>query len=574
MNDDHGQSREPRSKRPNRWSRPAGKAVICTLLIAGAAVFSFPFVWMTATSVKVDRELQTRDLRVLPITPHPSPKSPYVDTTFYQELDGPCQPQVLPVLEELAGKSGFQIPAHVNRQIAKEQIARGLYTRLRVRLPARLWQNKAPDAAAKLIAAARSEVNAGLVAEVFENIYRRFTIGAVRLRGYDRAEAELGARADEAIPISARLDNETSSVAKLEDLPPAPQPLALVNYDFTNGDRIAFTRTYDVPAGFDLNQVHRIQMEIRPDDSWHELWLTVEMNGRKYRAARAFLMGNYEIVTAAWQPAGPDDNSTKIKSWIRLVTLNEPPAIKDPAKITVSIEVTRTSQAGAWCNKVRRNYERVLDHIPFWRYVRVSLFLVIVKILLAVAFSSLVAYAFARLNWPGREFCFILMLATMMIPYQVLMIPQFLIWKNVGAYNTLTPLWLGPAFGNAFFIFMLRQFLKGIPRDLEDAARIDGCSFIGIYWHIMLPLIKPSLAAVAIFTFMGTWNDFMGPLIYIADQRLYPLAFGLYAFSVQVNNDPALTMAASLLMTVPVIVIFFFAQKYFIQGVTLTGMKQ
>ena len=117
------------------------------------------------------------------------------------------------------------------------------------------------------------------------------------------------------------------------------------------------------------------------------------------------------------------------------------------------------------------------------------------------------------------------------------------------------------------------RIMKGIPRDLEDAARIDGCGFIRIYWHVILPLVKPSLAAIAIFTFMGTWNDFMGPLLYVADQRLYSLAFGLYAFSVQVGNSPTLTMAGSLLMTVPVIVIFFFAQKYFIQGVTLTGMK-
>ena len=127
--------------------------------------------------------------------------------------------------------------------------------------------------------------------------------------------------------------------------------------------------------------------------------------------------------------------------------------------------------------------------------------------------------------------------------------------------------------GIAFFIFLMRQTMKGIPRDLEDAARIDGCGVFRIYWSVMLPLVKPSLAAIAIFTFMGTWNDFMGPLIYVSDQRLYPLAFGLYAFAVQVENNPILTMAAALLMTLPVIVIFFFAQKYFIQGITMTGMK-
>jgi ABC-type glycerol-3-phosphate transport system permease component len=161
----------------------------------------------------------------------------------------------------------------------------------------------------------------------------------------------------------------------------------------------------------------------------------------------------------------------------------------------------------------------------------------------------------------------------MMLPGQVTMIPIFMVFRKLGWINTFLPLVVPAFFGNAFFIFLLRQFMRSIPRDLEDAALIDGCGYLRIYWHIILPLIKPSLAAIAIFTFMGTWNDFMGPLVYVADQRLYPLAFGLYAFSVQVGNNPALTMAASLLMTLPVIAIFFVAQKYFIQGVTLTGIK-
>ena len=121
---------------------------------------------------------------------------------------------------------------------------------------------------------------------------------------------------------------------------------------------------------------------------------------------------------------------------------------------------------------------------------------------------------------------------------------------------------------------MLRQFMKAIPRDLEDAARIDGCSLFGIYWRIVLPLTKPALAAVCIFTFMGTWNDFMGPLIYVNDQRLYPLALGLFDFRTQHSSEYGMLMAASTLMTLPVVLVFFLAQRYFIQGVTLTGMKQ
>jgi multiple sugar transport system permease protein len=189
-----------------------------------------------------------------------------------------------------------------------------------------------------------------------------------------------------------------------------------------------------------------------------------------------------------------------------------------------------------------------------------------------------VAYSFARLQWPGRTICFALLLATMMIPPQVTMIPQFLIFQKLGWYNTLRPLWVMSFFASAFGVFLMRQFLKGIPRDLEDAGRLDGCGFLRIYWHIMLPLVKPTLAAIAIFTFLATWNEFMMPLIYLSDQRLYPLSFGLYAFQIQslrpgTGAGIGMLMAGSLLMTLPVIAIFFFAQRYFLQGVTLTGLK-
>ncbi|NKB66577.1 MAG: ABC transporter permease subunit [Candidatus Latescibacteria bacterium] len=186
---------------------------------------------------------------------------------------------------------------------------------------------------------------------------------------------------------------------------------------------------------------------------------------------------------------------------------------------------------------------------------------------------SLVAYAFARLQWPGRDLLFGLLLATMMLPPQVTMIPVFMLFRLLGWYNSLKALWAPSFLGSAFFIFMLRQFMKAIPTDLEDAAKIDGCNLFGIYWRIILPLMKPALAAVCIFTFMGTWNDFMGPLIYLNDQRLYPLALGLFDFRSQYNSEFGMLMAASTLMTLPVIAIFFLAQKYFIQGVTLTGMK-
>ena len=538
--------------------------LIYGLLVAGSIVFSIPFVWMASTSVKTDRELFTKDLRFMPLAPQPEAKSPYVDEVYFSQVDGPHKEAVVAGLDRLARASGFRLPPDVEADAAYAQIALGLYERLSRTLPLDAWKGTAED----ILAAAASQVDGAAVAETFASVHRRLMLGQVRVRSRQFAEQELGAGA----PFDQRFDNETPGEARLVAWKDRALPCASVDYDFSRGDRVVLSRTFDL--AFDAADLDRIQLYLCPDDTWHELWLALERSGHRYEAVKAVTLANFAWQTVTWQEPSEDDHSTKIKTWILLRDTGAAPEyVSGPRQVRLVMELRQSSPWRAWWNKLRLNYDRVLDHVPLWRYLSTSLFLVIVNVVLTVLACSLVAYAFARLQWPGRDFCFFLMLATMMIPGQVTMIPHFLIWKWLGAYNTLTPLWLGSAFGSAFFVFLLRQFLKGVPRDLEDAARIDGCGFLRIYWHIMLPLVKPSLAAIAIFTFMGTWNDFMGPLIYVADQRLYPLAFGLYAFSVQVWNNPLLTMAGSLMMTVPIILIFFFAQKYFIQGITLTGIK-
>lgn len=187
--------------------------------------------------------------------------------------------------------------------------------------------------------------------------------------------------------------------------------------------------------------------------------------------------------------------------------------------------------------------------------------------------SSMVAYAFARLRWPGRDAAFVILLATMMLPGAVTMMPVFLIFRWLGWIDTLRPLWAPAFLGSAFNIFLLRQFFLTIPNDLEDAAKIDGCSYWTIYHRIMIPLIKPALAAITIMTFMGAWNNFMGPLIYISSPMKMPLAYALQLFQTAHGGEPGLLMAASAMVMLPVLVLFFLTQRYFIQGVTLTGIK-
>jgi ABC-type glycerol-3-phosphate transport system permease component len=220
------------------------------------------------------------------------------------------------------------------------------------------------------------------------------------------------------------------------------------------------------------------------------------------------------------------------------------------------------------------HYSRVFEVMPFLVYLRNSVFITALSILGVVGSSSLVAYSFACLRWPGRDLLFLVILATMMLPMQVTMIPVFVLFKEIGWLNTYKPL-IVPAFlgGGAFNIFLLRQFFLGVPKELLDAARIDGCSEFRIYWNIMLPLAKPALATVAILTFMFTWNDFLGPLIYLSDKMKGTLALGLSMLVGQYQTEWGVMMAASLLMMLPVIVVFFLFQRYFVQGFMMSGLK-
>ena len=220
-----------------------------------------------------------------------------------------------------------------------------------------------------------------------------------------------------------------------------------------------------------------------------------------------------------------------------------------------------------------RNYPDVFDYAPFLLYFGNTLLIVTVSIVGTILSSSLGAYGFARLNGPGKNLLFILLLSTMMLPYMVWMIPLYVLFTKIGWIDTFYPLTVPAFFGNPLYIFLLRQFFMGIPRDLEDAAKIDGCSYLRIYWQIMMPLVKPCLATVAVFTFMGAWNDFLGPLLYLQSPDSYTVAVGLQVFLTQHSADWGLLMAASTMIVIPVITVFFFAQKQFIQGIVLTGLK-
>ena len=219
------------------------------------------------------------------------------------------------------------------------------------------------------------------------------------------------------------------------------------------------------------------------------------------------------------------------------------------------------------------NYTDAMEYIPFFTYLNNTVVITVFSTLGVIISCPLVAYSFAKLNWKGRNALFFITIAVMMIPAQVTMIPLFLLFNKIGWVGTPLPLIIPAFFGVPFYIFLLRQFFLGLPETLMDAARIDGAGEFRIYWQIMLPLAKPAVLAVGLFQFMASWTDFIGPLLYLTNETSYTLSLGLQQFQSQKGSEWGLMMAVSTMMTLPVIILFFFLQKTFIKGITFTGIK-
>lgn len=220
------------------------------------------------------------------------------------------------------------------------------------------------------------------------------------------------------------------------------------------------------------------------------------------------------------------------------------------------------------------NYPEALQAAPFGRYFINTIILVVGNVSGAVITSALAGYSFSRLQWRGKNIVFYSLIATMMLPGFITLIPMFLIWNELGLVNTYVPLILPAWFGGgAYNIFLVRQFFMTIPKDLDEAAYIEGASHWVIFWKILMPQIKPVLSVISIFTFMNTWNDLLGPVIYLNDEIKYTLSVGLSSFNSLYSTQWGYLMAASAVITLPMILVFFFFQRYFIEGITLTGIK-
>ncbi|MFH0982886.1 MAG: carbohydrate ABC transporter permease [Planctomycetota bacterium] len=560
--------------------RPAWKSLLLhAALIGGSVVFALPYVWLVGTSWKLDKEVQSAKITIFPQKPIPHAVSPYLDDRQFVAMERPENVGrhlwnfwMRRAVEEELGRAvetwlaaadddriGGLDPATLWRELSK-----GLFARLRVLLPYDAWQAEEGTFRQAVAGALRPE----FVADAFNQSYRYLALGKILVKDRNYLIHDLTGQT----PVEQLWKVESGPV-RIEPRVEAGRPVGVLHYDFSKGDAFEVSTLLELP--FDFADFKRLSLSFRRDQTWHELRVLMEVDGRLLRSAAPKYLGEDTWWEVLFQEPSADDARMTAKRYILLNEQDRRPDYNHgPRQFKLRVQVSRSSVSEAYWAKGTENYRKAFEEVPFGNYFKTSCFLVIVNIVGTALSCSLAAYAFARLHWPGRDFCFVLVLATLMIPPQITMIPLFVIYKYLGWYNTLAPLWVPNCLAvNAFAIFLLRQAMKGIPKDLEEAAKIDGCGWFRIYWSIALPLMRPTLAAISIFTFMFVWNDFMTPLIYVNDQRLYPLALGLFSFLAGRENQFTLIMAGSMIMTLPVILIFFFAQRHFIQGVTMTGMK-
>jgi ABC-type glycerol-3-phosphate transport system permease component len=564
----HGLLDPPRARashavleRVGRWV--ATKGWIHVLLITGVVGCVYPLAWMFMTSIKTDEELGSGEM--VPAMPVFRPQSPYVRDDVPPAKPDDVDPSrfaaLLPKLRDLAASAvRAGLPPDAPRSIDADRwvasAASLLVNRAVAQLPKQLWL-ESPDRVPERF---QEHLTPEAVKAALSDQLCRLELSPLTLRTLDGRLFKL-ASSDAGWRI-------TSGAASLVSAGDAVR----LDYRFGSGfsDPVVVAYEFTMPDGVEASDIHKIFLSVRADDSWHGLGATLDVDKTHWKGTKTTYLAQNRPQAISLQPPTFDDTTVRARTWVPL-RADGPSDRARNARLELTLSPSST--AGAMVAKVARNYQRAFDSVPFVRYVGNSLLLVALSMAGFLFSSAFVGYAFSRLSWPGRSVALVLLLSTMMVPPQVTMIPSFLIFRGIGWYDTLYPLWVPAWFGSAFFIFLMIQHMKTIPKELEEAARIDGLGIVATWWYVIVPQLKPTLAAIAIMSFLGVWNEFMAPLVYLRDQAKFPLSLGLFGMRIDQGADWTVLMAANMLMTLPSVLVFFGFQRYFIEGMTVTGMK-
>ena len=544
------------------------------LLLVGAAFCTMiPLLWLLTSSFKTANEIFAVPIQWFPSFPPRVASSPYIVENAYPKIEKPTavdeavwetlQPELTQAIWEETQThiaANGKLSNYVPSEELQTEITEGLWQQLVASLPDEVWNGTTVS----ITTAVQEAIIPEAVDTIWSSVYREVAVGTLQIEDLDFNRT----------PIEV-VDWEAKAGTRIRPSDDA-QTAASLSYDFQDNNTTYMTATVASPIPID--RIRRITLPVRGDASYHRLSLVVSVgNGTTYQPTRPFVLESALWKDAVWRLHGipgelesshitmqPVATSHTVQSTIEMGADNQ---------LFLQLSLHQPAYLSIVWDKFTSNYRNLWKTVPYNRYFVNSVFIATASTLLTLFFCSLGGYAFAKYQFRGQKILFGILLASMMVPFQVLLVPLFGLMYDIGWLNSYKAIIIPFSVG-AFGVFLMRQFIVTIPSELLDAARIDGCSEFGIYYRIVLPIIKPALGALTIYSFLGSWNGYLWPLIILRDEVKYTLPIGLANLVGIYRQDYGMLMAGTLLSLMPIVILFLAMQREFVQGITLGGVKE
>ena len=551
------------------------------LLLVGAAFCTMiPMLWLLTSSFKTANEIFAVPIQLFPSFPQRVESSPYIVENAYRNIEKPDVVEDEMVWETLAPEltqavwtqakahaaANAQLSNYVPSKELQAEIVEGLWQQLVTSLPDEVWDGTRES----IVAAVQEAIIPEAVDTIWGSVYREVAVGTLQIEDIDFNRPPIE---------SVRWKAETGTRIRTSS---DPQTAANLSYEFRDSKTVRMTASISSPIP--VERIRRVILPIRGDASYHHLDLTVSVlpstgNTRNttYQPTRSFILESELWKDAVWRLHGTPGEleSSHITMEQAETNIESLPATGTGTESQLFLQLT-IHQPGylsiVW-DKFTSNYRNLWKTVPYNRYFINSVFIATASTLLTLFFCSLGGYAFAKYDFRGQKILFGILLASMMVPFQVLLVPLFGLMYDIGWLNSYKAIIIPFSVG-AFGVFLMRQFIVSIPSELLDAARIDGCSEFGIYYRVVLPIIKPALGALTIYSFLGSWNGYLWPLIILRDEAKYTLPIGLANLVGIYRQDYGMLMAGTLLSLMPIVILFLAMQREFVQGITLGSVKE
>ena len=547
------------------------------LLVVAAFCTMIPLLWLLSSSFKTADEVFAVPIRWFPKLPPRVKSSPYVVTNAYPKItkpnsvDSDVWQNLQPELEQTIWKN---IQEHIakNQQLATSTFSKDLQTEM----TEGVWQQHVATQPAEVWSGTTEsitkEVENAIIPETIETIwnsvYRQVTLGTIEIEDIEFNRMEVG---------STKWEADSDTLQQIQDSD-VQELITALSYDYQDKNKVLLTTTISSPVPID--RIRRIILPVQGDASYHHLFLNVSVNDTTYQPMHPYVFDTALQEDTVWRLHGIPGELESSHIPMRQIEANDETVKYEKASeknaennLFLQVTIHRPAYLSIIWNKLTSNYRNLWKAVPYNRYFINSVFIATASTLLTLFFCSLGGYAFAKYQFRGKAILFGILLASMMVPFQVLLVPLFGLMYDIGWLNSYKAIIIPFSVG-AFGVFLMRQFIVTIPSELLDAARIDGCSEFGIYYRIVLPIIKPALGALTIYSFLSSWNGYLWPLIVLRDEAKYTLPIGLANLIGIYRQDYGMLMAGTLLSLLPIVILFLAMQREFVQGITLGGVKE